>query len=119
MPHFAAFHQGLHCLLRQKQSSKKEIQYFGEIITCDPLIYTVENSDFILCSFIAKFLLAERVNYIVFKAAKSVTLDLIFFRNNVYNFQEHSNIAKIRVYILHFTSLVNHNKFSLSKQQHL
>ena len=27
MPHNAAFHQGLHCLLRQKRSSEKEIQY--------------------------------------------------------------------------------------------
>ena len=26
MPHYAAFHQGLHCLLRQNQSSEKEIQ---------------------------------------------------------------------------------------------
>ena len=25
----AAFHQGLHCLLRQKQSSEKEIQFYG------------------------------------------------------------------------------------------
>ena len=30
----AAFHQGLHCLLRQNRSSEKEIQYFMEIITC-------------------------------------------------------------------------------------
>ena len=36
MPHNAAFHQGLHCLLRQKQSSEKENIYFSEIITCDP-----------------------------------------------------------------------------------
>ena len=34
-PH-KAFHQGLHCLLRQKQSSEKEKQYYLEIITCDP-----------------------------------------------------------------------------------
>ena len=25
MPHYVAFHQGLHCLLRQNQSSEKEI----------------------------------------------------------------------------------------------
>ena len=36
IPHNAAFHQGLHSLLRQEQSSEKEIQYFLEIITCDP-----------------------------------------------------------------------------------
>ena len=28
MPHNAAFHQGLHCLLHQNLSSEKEIQYF-------------------------------------------------------------------------------------------
>ena len=33
MLHNAAFHQGLHCLLRQNQSSEKEIQHFLEIIT--------------------------------------------------------------------------------------
>ena len=36
MPHNAAFHQGLHCLLRQKRSSEKEIQYFWGILTCAP-----------------------------------------------------------------------------------
>ena len=35
-----------------------------------------------------------------FKAAKSVTFDPLFCRYNVSNFQEHSNIAKIRVCIL-------------------
>ena len=29
MPHNAAFHQGLHCLLRQNRSSEKEIISFG------------------------------------------------------------------------------------------
>ena len=33
MWHYASFYQSLHCLLRQNQSSKKEIQYFMEIIT--------------------------------------------------------------------------------------
>ena len=28
MPQIVAFHQGLHCLPRQNQSSEKEIQYF-------------------------------------------------------------------------------------------
>ena len=39
MSHYAAFHQGPHCLLRQKQSSGKEMQFCFEIITCDPFIY--------------------------------------------------------------------------------
>ena len=28
MPHDVAFHQGLHCLLRQNQSSEKETHFF-------------------------------------------------------------------------------------------
>ena len=51
MPHSVAFHQDLHCLIRQNQSSEKEIQHFLEIITGDPLIYTMNNPDFIVCSF--------------------------------------------------------------------
>ena len=42
MPKNAAFHQGLHCLLKQKQSSEKEMQIYFEIITCDPLMYTMD-----------------------------------------------------------------------------
>ena len=44
IPHNGAFDQGLHCLLRQKRSSEKEIQYFWKIITCESLIYRMDNS---------------------------------------------------------------------------
>ena len=56
MPHTVAFHQGLHCLPR---SSKKEIHYFFELITCNPSIhvYTMDHPDFIACSFIKKIAL--------------------------------------------------------------
>ena len=40
--------QGLHCLLRRKQSEEKEIQYYSEIITCDPSIYTMDLPKFIV-----------------------------------------------------------------------
>ena len=41
MLHTAAFYLGLHCLLRQKQSSKKEnYNFYFEIIICDGSIYT-------------------------------------------------------------------------------
>ena len=40
MPHDAAFHQGLHCLLRQEHSSEKKLQFHLEIIICNPLIFT-------------------------------------------------------------------------------
>ena len=51
MQHNAAFHLGLHCLPRQNQSSKKEIQYFWEIITCDSSIYTMDHPDFTVPNF--------------------------------------------------------------------
>ena len=48
MPQNAAFHQGLPCLLSQKQSSEKEIQFYFEILTCDPSLYTVDHPKFIV-----------------------------------------------------------------------
>ena len=44
IPHKAAFHQGLHCLLRYKQSSVIEIHTFIEISTCNPFKYKMANS---------------------------------------------------------------------------
>ena len=37
------FHLGLYCLLRQKRSSEKEIQYYLEIISFDHSIYTMDH----------------------------------------------------------------------------
>ena len=48
MPWNAEFHQGLHCLLRQKQSSEKEMQFYFKIITCDPFMYTMDLPRFIV-----------------------------------------------------------------------
>ena len=47
MPHNVAFHQSLHCLLRQKLSSGKKLQFCLEIKTCDPLNYSMDHSKFI------------------------------------------------------------------------
>ena len=47
MLHNTALHQGLHCLLRQNQSLTKLIQYFLEIITYAPSVYTMDHPDFI------------------------------------------------------------------------
>ena len=41
MPQYAAFHQGLHCLLRLKQSSGIEIHHNLENSTCRQLNYTM------------------------------------------------------------------------------
>ena len=63
MPHNAAFHQGLDCLLRQNRSS--EI-CFLKIITCDLSIYTMDHPDFIVCSFME--------NSIGLKSVKELTI---------------------------------------------
>ena len=42
MPHNAAFHLGLHCLLRQNRSSRKKTM-LSEIISCDPSMYTMDH----------------------------------------------------------------------------
>ena len=43
MLHHVAFHQGLHCLLRLKQTSWTEIHHDLENSNCDPLKYTMGN----------------------------------------------------------------------------
>ena len=38
-----AFHQGLHCLLRQNDLQRKKNQFYLEIVTCDPLNYKMDH----------------------------------------------------------------------------
>ena len=73
MTHYAAFHQGLHCLLKQKQSSEKEMQFvcFSKIITCDPSIYTMDHPAFIVSSFIENSIGLKWINPMAFSKAKS------------------------------------------------
>ena len=47
MSHYVAFHQGLHCLLRQKWSSEIKLQFYLEIKASDALNYTMDHSKFI------------------------------------------------------------------------
>ena len=58
MPLNVAFHQGLHCLLKQNRSSEKENNLFGGgggggggNVTFDPFIYTMDHHDSFVCSF--------------------------------------------------------------------
>ena len=46
MPHNTAFDQGLRCLLTQERSSEKELQFYLEIVTCDPSNYAMDHSTF-------------------------------------------------------------------------
>ena len=51
MPHKAAFHQGLHCLLSQHLCLGKKIIIILEIITCNPLIYTMDHPNLTIAKF--------------------------------------------------------------------
>ena len=42
IPHKAAFHQGLHCLLRQKHLQSKKYNFYFEIIPCESSIITMD-----------------------------------------------------------------------------
>ena len=46
------FHQCLHCLPRQNRFSEKKYNTALKVLTCDPLIYTLGQPDFIARSFI-------------------------------------------------------------------
>ena len=47
MQHNATVHQGLHCLLRLKQSKGTEIHHTLETSICDPLKYIMSSPIFI------------------------------------------------------------------------
>ena len=60
MTHDVAFHQGLHCMLSQNQSSEKHI-YFLENITCDPSIYTMDHSGLTVPNLMGNSIGSQRV----------------------------------------------------------
>ena len=65
--HYAAFHQGLHCLLRRNRSSGKfkeihdYVQQWLGIIACDPSINTMDHPDLIMCHFMENSFGTQRV----------------------------------------------------------
>ena len=61
----AAFHQGLHCLLRHR----KKYMYIFEIISCNPSIYIMDHPDFIVCILMGNYIVLKRVKIYVIKSA--------------------------------------------------
>ena len=61
MPHHAAFHLGLHCLLGQKLSLER-CNIFLKIIISDPSIITMNHPDFIVCSLMDYSIRLKRFN---------------------------------------------------------
>ena len=62
MPQNVAFHQVLHCLPRQKQSSETKIQHFQEIITYHSLIYIMDHPALTVSNFMENSIGLIRVN---------------------------------------------------------
>ena len=60
MPHDVAFHQGLHCLLRQIHLQRKKYNIFF-----DPLIYTIDHPGFIACRFVENSIGLKRLKQTV------------------------------------------------------
>ena len=75
MLHAAAFHQGLHCLLKQNRSSEKATHFFLKFIICDPSIYIMDHPDLTVCSFMENSIGLKRVkfykDYKLFRKAKT------------------------------------------------
>ena len=64
MQHHAAFHQGLHCLLRLIQYSGTKVQNYLEISTRDPLKYIIDNPILIVLICMGKSIRIQRINEI-------------------------------------------------------
>ena len=62
MLHNAAFHQGLHCLLRKKKSSHKKYNIFLIIITGHPYIFTMDYTRVIVSNHEQEPISVQRVN---------------------------------------------------------
>ena len=55
MLHYAAFHQGLHCLLKYKHSSEIEVYLNLGILISDPLICTITHPRLIVSNQMEEF----------------------------------------------------------------
>ena len=77
MLHHAAFLQGLHWLLSQNQISERKIQYFLKIITCDPSMYTMDNPDFIVLSFMENSIDLKRFKILCAGPFDSIAIDFL------------------------------------------
>ena len=66
MQHIAAFHQGLHCMLRLKQPSGTEIHNNLETSTCNPLKYKMGNPILIVSICMGKSTRTQRVKHVQF-----------------------------------------------------
>ena len=99
--HLATFHLGLHCLLRQNQSSEKAILFCLEIITCDPLIYTMDNPDLTVSNFMEHSIGPKRVNLKLKKIMKICILQYVVHNVIILLFRVPTEIQKHNSMIFH------------------
>ena len=75
MPHYVALHQGLHCFLWPTSffTERYRIPYMYnislQIIACDPSMYTLVQSDFIVCSIMENSIDVEKVKTAITSSA--------------------------------------------------
>ena len=79
MQHIAAFHQGLHCLLRLKQSSATEIYHNLENTTCDPFKDTIVCPILVVSICMGKSIRIQRVNNTLCMFQPMVTIHIGIF----------------------------------------
>ena len=77
MLHHAPFHLGLHWLPSQNQILDRKIQHLLEIVTCDPSIYTMDNPDFIVLSFMGNSIDLKRVKILCAGPFDSMAIDVL------------------------------------------
>ena len=105
MQHNAAFHQGLHCLQRLKQSSGTEIHHNLENSICDPLKYIMGSSILIVSICIGKSFKIQRIKAKVFMISGVI---LYLYHLNMSGFGLHGfqgfhiDNNKIQVHAIHF-----------------
>ena len=98
MQHYAAFHQGLHILLRLKQPSGTEIHHNLETSTCGPLKLELGNSILILSIRLGKSIRIQRVNN-----ARTHNIRLLYLRNKcIYSAQFTAIHASSKCYTFFF-----------------
>ena len=71
MQQYAAFHQGLYCLLKLKQPSRTEKHHNLETSTHDPLKYNSGNHILFVLIFMGKYIRIQRVYLVYNKQKKS------------------------------------------------
>ena len=92
MQHDAAFHQGLHCLLRLKQPSGTEIYHNLENSTYKPLVYIMGSSILIVSRSVGKSIQIQRVE----APLKTASENVVYLSHLLHIFDNYIGLCKCR-----------------------